>query len=142
MAVFRRRARIVSEIPTASMADIAFNLLIFFLVTTIFDQEKGLPLTLPTPEQQIEVLEKNILRLVIQPDGALELRRGEAPATERVVVAQVGEIWRAEASRNPDMIAAVATHPAASYHQMIDVLDELRAAGARRVSLQVLEEQP
>ena len=35
------------EIPTSSMADIAFLLLIFFLVTTTIDTDKGLGIVLP-----------------------------------------------------------------------------------------------
>jgi len=35
------------EIPTSSMADIAFLLLIFFLVTTTIDMDKGLGIILP-----------------------------------------------------------------------------------------------
>ena len=38
----RKRKFKSSEIPTSSMADIAFLLLIFFLVTTTIDTDKGL----------------------------------------------------------------------------------------------------
>ena len=42
------------EIPTSSMADIAFLLLIFFLVTTTIDIDKGLGLVLPAEGETIE----------------------------------------------------------------------------------------
>ncbi|NIP78095.1 MAG: biopolymer transporter ExbD, partial [Gemmatimonadetes bacterium] len=52
--------------PTSSMADIAFLLLIFFLVTTIFDEEKGLSIVLPEQGEEAEVSQKNVLHLTIQ----------------------------------------------------------------------------
>ena len=48
MAVINQKKSKVSDaIPTASMADIAFLLLIFFLVTTVFPKDKGLEVVLP-----------------------------------------------------------------------------------------------
>ena len=43
------------EIPTSSMADIAFLLLIFFLVTTTIDMDKGLGMVLPAEGEEIEI---------------------------------------------------------------------------------------
>ena len=48
------------EIPQGSLADIAFLLLIFFLVTTTIDMDKGLGLVLPAEGEQTEVAKKNI----------------------------------------------------------------------------------
>ena len=137
--MMRKKNRPSGEIPTASMADIAFLLLVFFLVTTVFDEEKGLPIVLPEQEIEVEVSQKNILHLVIQPDGIVEVKRGESPQIQRVRHNEIGGIWRLALSQNPNMIAAVKTHPNASYRHMVNVLDELQAAGAQRISLQILE---
>ena len=45
-----------------------------------------------------------------------------------------------EVTANPNLIAAVKTHPDAPHRFMIDVLDALQLAGAERISLQILEE--
>ena len=42
-----KKTKVSDEVPTSSMADIAFLLLIFFLVTTVFPRDKGLPMVLP-----------------------------------------------------------------------------------------------
>jgi len=54
MALLKKKKR-VSEIPTSSLADIAFLLLIFFLVSTTIDMDKGLGLILPAEGQEIKV---------------------------------------------------------------------------------------
>jgi biopolymer transport protein ExbD len=124
------------------MADIAFLLLIFFLVTTVFDEDKGLSLVLPEGEKVVDVPPENILFLSVRPDGIIEVRRGESPQTQLVRNRDVSGIWRFEAARNPFLIAAVKTHPDAAYRHMVDVLDQLKAAGAERISLQTMTQSP
>lgn len=43
----QRKTKISSDIPTASMPDIIFMLLIFFMVTTVLKEFSGLPVELP-----------------------------------------------------------------------------------------------
>ena len=50
--IIRRRKRQVPGLNTASTADISFMLLIFFLVTTSMDVDKGLFRMLPSPESK------------------------------------------------------------------------------------------
>ncbi|MGH7482846.1 MAG: ExbD/TolR family protein [Longimicrobiales bacterium] len=140
MAILRKKQRLSGEIPTASMADIAFLLLVFFLVTTVFDEEKGLPIVLPEAEEEVDVPQKNILHLIIRPDGLVEVRRGESPSIQVAQPTEISTIWRFEVSKNPNLIAAVKTYPNSQYRHMVDVLDELQAAGSERISLQLMEE--
>ena len=56
MAVLNnKKSKVSDEIPTSSMADIAFLLLIFFLVTTTFPKDKGLAVVLPEPGEEAQV---------------------------------------------------------------------------------------
>lgn len=140
MAVLnQKRAKVSDEIPSSSMADIAFLLLIFFLVTTVFPKDKGLSVVLPEEESTQEVSQKNILHLLVQPNGIVEVKRGESQQVQTVSPDDVEGIWRQDVAENPNLIAAVKTHPDAPYRFMIDVLDALQAAGSDKISLQVLE---
>lgn len=139
MALMKKKNRVGGEIPTSSMADIAFLLLIFFLVTTVFEEEKGLQIVLPEAQEQVEVSQKNILHIVVQPNGVVRLKRGESPSEQLVQSSELGSIWRQESGQNPNLIAAVKTDPTAPYKFMVDVLDALQSAGASRISLQILE---
>jgi biopolymer transport protein ExbD len=140
MAVLNnKKSKVSDEIPSSSMADIAFLLLIFFLVTTVFPKDKGLAIVLPEEQEVVEVNQKNILHLLIQPNGLVEVKRGESTDVQTVRPEEVEGIWRQDFAGNPNLIAAVKTHPDAPYRFMIDVLDALQTAGADKISLQVLE---
>ena len=140
MAVLnQKKQRVSDEVPTSSTADIAFLLLIFFLVTTTFPKDKGLAIVLPEPGEEAQVSQRNILHLIIQPNGFVEVRRGESQQVQTMSASEVEGLWRQEVAANENLIAAVKTHPDASYSLMVDVLDALHAANAQRISLQILE---
>lgn len=139
MPFMKRKERVSDEIPTASLADIAFLLLIFFLTTTVFNEEKGLPIVLPEQQEEQEVSAKNILFLLVQPDGRVQIKRGESEQLQVVSHREVEGILRTELAANDKLIAAIKTHPDAAYRHMVNVLDEVKLAGAERISLQVLE---
>ncbi len=68
-------ARQVSEINAGSMADIAFLLLIFFLVTTTMDVDTGITRKLPPPppkdQEDIKVKERNVLKVLVNKNDRL-----------------------------------------------------------------------
>ena len=77
MNMFRNTRHKMPALNTTSTADISFMLLIFFLVTTSMDIDKGLPRQLPPKqdqkqtEQSAETAERNLLRLAIKADGTI-----------------------------------------------------------------------
>ena len=141
MAVLNNKKQKVSdEVPTSSMADIAFLLLIFFLVTTTFPKDKGLAIVLPEQGVTQEISQRNILHLIIQPTGIVDVKRGESQQIQQMRAEQIEGLWRQAVADNENLIAAVKTHPDTPYEYMVDVLDALHSANAERISLQVLEE--
>lgn len=70
---FRRRSKATSGIPGSSLADIAFLLLIFFMVTTRFprDRERPIDWAEASAAKQIDEKAKNILNLWLQQDGTI-----------------------------------------------------------------------
>jgi len=135
----KKKSKVSDGVNMASTADIAFLLLIFFLVTTTFPKDKGLSIVLPEPGEEAQVSQKNILHLIIQPSGIVDVKRGESQQIVQMRPSEIEGLWRQEVSANPNMIAAVKTDPEAPYKLMIDVLDALKRANAERISLQILE---
>lgn len=122
----RKRA---AEIPTASMADIAFLLLIFFLVVTTIDVDKGLGLTLPPKGEDIEVRSQNICNILVNAQGAVLI--DEKPAQINLI----NEIITRRITENPKLIISLKTARETKYEVYIRVLDQLKIAGAKRISL-------
>lgn len=140
MAVLNnKKSKVSDEVPTSSTADIAFLLLIFFLVTTTFPKDKGLAVVLPEPGEEAQVSQKNILHLIVMPNGVVDVKRGESQQVQQMRPREIEGLWRQEVTANPNLIAAVKTHPETSYRYMMDVLDALHTANAERISLQILE---
>ena len=76
--MFRRRKHSMPVLNTTSTADISFMLLIFFLVTTSMDIDKGLSRQLPPlddekEEQVIDMDKSNMIRLAISADNQLSI---------------------------------------------------------------------
>lgn len=125
------------SIPTSSMADIAFLLLIFFLVTTVFPKDKGLALVLP--EGTAPVNAENVLHFLVASEDAVTLRYGTNPQSRIIAPREVGSVWQSAVASRPGLIAAVKTGEEVSYGAMMEVLDQLQAVGATRISLQTLD---
>ncbi len=124
------------EIPSASLSDIVFLLLIFFLVTTSIDTEKGLDLVLPPADaEEIDIPKKNIANLFINAEGQA-LIDGEV-----IELNQISEIIRNKIFENPLLIVSVKTHNDTRYDDYIQVLDELKKADAKRISLAEPDQQ-
>ena len=118
------------EIPTGSMADIAFLLLVFFLVTTTIDTDKGLGIVLPPAgDVEIEIKKKNILNCLINSQGKVLL--DEEPTD----VDQIGRIVKKRLSQNPLLIVSVKTHPKTAYSDYVRVIDQLKIANAKKISI-------
>ncbi len=139
MAIMSRKQKVSDEIPTASMADIAFLLLVFFLTTTVFNEERGLPIVLPEQSEEVDVAATNLIFFVVQPDGTVIVRRGESEQEQTISHTGVASILRQELSANDNLIAAIQTHPDAAYRHMVNVLDQVKLTDAERISLQELD---
>jgi biopolymer transport protein ExbD len=136
MAIFKKvRLEEEAEIPTASMADIAFLLIIFFMTTTNFAREKGLKFVLPEKKdqpQEVKIKSENLLKISINDKGELFLNDEEArwENLEREVKLRL--------EKNPNLIILIRTHRDAPYEYMIRAFDAVKAAGGKKVGLGII----
>ena len=133
----KKRNRETPEINGSSLADIAFLLLIFFLVVTTIDVDTGIGLVLPPIPDDIEpppIRERNILNILVDAQGRV-LMDGELTA----VVQVKDKIMRfvnnngvdLELSDSPDdAIVSIKTDRRTPYNIYIDMLDEVMGAYA------------
>ncbi len=127
---FERKSKVASEIPTASMADIAFLLLIFFMVSTTFRREQDRRLTFPKAEatQKIDEKRKNILHVWLEPDGAVYINDRRIPMD--LVAETVLPLYRESERR---LLIAIRGDREVPYRFINAVTEQLREANAVRV---------
>ena len=124
-----KRKKEPAEIPTSSLADIAFLLLVFFLVTTTIDMDKGLTLVLPAPGEEKEIPKENISNLLINAAGMVMM--DEVPLT----ISEIRQIAKTKMAENPNLIFSVKTDRETKYQDFVSVLDQLKMANATRISI-------
>ena len=133
-----KKERSTPEINSSSMADIAFLLLIFFLVTTTIANDRGLSLQLPPDPDQIEnvdikIPERNLFKIQINSADKL-LVEGE-PLTDVAQIKDMIKKFVLNNGRDPEMsdspkeaIVSLKTDRGTSQEKFIEVLDQIQGA--------------
>ncbi len=124
-------------IPTASMGDIAFLIIIFFMTTSIFSRDKGLKIVLPEPGEEVKIKSENIMTVLVNPAGQVLIGEDQTP----VEIPDVRGIVASKLDENPDVAIALKVSRRAPYRTMIDVFDELKLAKAERISLVPVQDE-
>ena len=126
---FKIRRRIEQGIPTGPMADISFLLTVFFMVSTVFVVYRGFPVDLPGAER-IDLLKsrRNVVNVWISPAGRIMVDEYD---TE---LSYVGDVVRRKLEKNPRIVVLVKSDLNTPYRYVSGVIEELKRAGALRVS--------
>lgn len=129
---FKRRSIVQAYIPTASMADIAFLLIIFFMVTTTFSVDKT-KVSLPESFER-EATVPGAAIIVIDSDGSVYLSAGdknpEPAGINDILVFALNLV-----ARMPQMQFTIKAARDAQYRYVDTALEQLRDANARNISL-------
>lgn len=118
------RKTVAAEIPTASMADIAFLLIVFFMLTTVFSANKGMEHVLPPKEDTSEDVDpEESVYIQIFPGGQFAMDKTTYPMD------QVGKVYDYVSSKvqlNAKKPIIVHANREASYGDMVLVVDQLK----------------
>ena len=124
----KRKKELRAKIPTASMSDIAFLLIIFFMTVTVFRKAKGLPVQLPFAKATERILKQRDLAFIwIGKNGKVSVDDNIVPP-ERVV-----PIFRAKVAENPALVVSIKADRNVQYKYVYKVMEALREARALRV---------
>jgi len=133
----KKKKEALGELTMASTSDVAFLLLIFFIVTTIFAAEQGLTLVLPGKQKQqddiVKVKESNIATIVVQESNTVTLDR------KHIEINHIKQAIEDRLLANSKLVVVLQIHPDANYGLMVACLDELRLAKANKVSLKTIK---
>ncbi|MGH7771904.1 MAG: ExbD/TolR family protein [Candidatus Binatia bacterium] len=121
--------KVPCEIPTASMADIAFLLIIFFMLTAVYSSNYGLEYALPKNEDPSNVQPLESMHIHIFGPGNYTIDR--KPAT----LPQIAGYIDSKLKQNPKKPVIIQTEPNVPYYATIDVLDVCKALKVENVSI-------
>lgn len=127
---FKRKSGAESAIPTASLADIAFLLLIFFMVTTVFRREKNRQIDWVNAEatKKIDEKRRHILHLWV-------LENGDVYINDRLVTRpDISEVVRPLYAEDRQLVIALRGDRDTPYRLINQITEELQQAGAVRVT--------
>lgn len=124
----RRKAGSGARIPTSSMADIAFLLIVFFMVTTIFKMEQGLAITLPRSTAGEKIPKENVAHIWIDRTGIISI-------DDLVIsVPDIDYLVSAKLRENRGLIVSFNTDENAPYRVVNEAMERLKLANALRVT--------
>lgn len=113
-------------IPTSSMADIAFLLIIFFMVTTVFSATKGLEFKLPKDDDSSPPESEEAVFIKVYPDSSITVD------CKPMLPEGILDYLEPKLTRNPEKPVILYTDADAPYSAMIDVYDFLAMAKKTR----------
>lgn len=120
-------------VPTASMADIAFLLIIFFMLTTSFSPDRT---SVQLPDSLIRTdVAKEAAIIAVTADGVIVFTSGEEPSRPLSGPEELGALVREIVNLVPGKEFVVKADRTARYEWIDGVLDALRNNGARRIGL-------
>ena len=124
---FQRKSKASDQIPSSSLADIAFLLLIFFMVTTVFRSEQERPIEWPEAQatQQIDEKRQNILYVWVERTGQVWMNDQQIPIDN--VSNLVAPAWIESGRR---LVVSLRADARAPYRYVDAVQNEIRDGGA------------
>jgi len=128
-----KERRADQEINSSSMADIAFLLLIFFLVTTTIMNDKGVDIILPEDGPPKEVNMKNIVNILVNSQGKVMM--GMKGSESGTIISNIGDKATGFINSNKNVIFSVKTDKRTDFQIYLDVLDQLKKANAQKISI-------
>lgn len=136
----RPKRRVGIRIDMTPMVDVAFLLLIFFMVTTVFRRPLAMEVNMPDPGAKVEVPESKVMTVYVDADDTMRARLG----TGDLVEMDWNGLFRAFAENtmtHPDLIVLVKVHRDARYEMMVNMMDALEEAKMERFSVVEMQEK-
>ena len=131
------RSRLSTEntIPMAAMADIAFLLIVFFMLTSTFAKDTGLDISLPKA-QTSQSLPKRDISIWITRSGEVHIGKTIVPADRRQIIAALREALSDTSVKS----VTIRGDEGVSYGSVVRVMDIAKQNGATITLAAVYEE--
>lgn len=112
------------------MADIAFLLIVFFMLTAVFASTQGLQFQFPSDNpNDLNVQPEEAIHIKITGDGQYQVDR------VAMTLPELGGYIKSKMEQNPGKPVIIQTLPDVPYHSMVDVFDLLKQLNVRNISI-------
>ncbi|NWF87907.1 MAG: biopolymer transporter ExbD [Ignavibacteriaceae bacterium] len=135
----RPKRRTSIRIDMTPMVDVAFLLLTFFMLTTVFRRPQTLEIKLPPSSTNVQVSASNLLIIRVDEDHRVFQSTGLGKP-DAVEFSELGNFFRTKAAEDPNTIILVKLDRKSKYHYMVDIIDELNLAKLSRYSVATLSD--
>ncbi len=130
-----KKYREEAEIPTASMADIAFLLIVFFMLTTVFTANKGIEYGIPKKEKNATIKPEESIYIHIKKDGYyVDFKKFDS------IDEISGYIESKMEKTNFKKPVVIRTDPDVNFQKTVTILDLLNQIGVKNISIPTEEE--
>ncbi len=128
---FNRKSKASSAIPSSSLADMAFLLLIFFMVSTTFPKEKPRKLDFPDAEatQKLDTPRRDVVHIYLERDGGVFIN--DAPIPLDRVSDIIAPMY---VETNQRLLTVLRADREVTYGYVDGIQKELQEAGAVRMT--------
>ncbi len=128
--MLRKKRSLEANIPSSSMADIAFLLLIFFLVATVIDVDTGIGMTLPeiTDEPPPPVSKDRMAAVLINENNDVLLDGKPISLFQIKTTLKPRIVSKIELPKKKKLIVSLKTDRRTVYNAYISALDQIKMA--------------
>lgn len=131
----RKTKRLGIHMDMTPMVDVAFLLLTFFMLATVFSRPQAMEINLPESDVPIEIAESKVLTLRGGDDDNIYWNMGTEPG-ESIPYSELNALLvRQRQALGDDLIAILKVDREGSYVNIVDMLDEIKLAGVTKFSI-------
>lgn len=130
----RPKRRVSIRIDMTPMVDIAFLLLIFYMVTTVFSRPLRMEISLPpkpepgTEPPSIKIGESKLLQIFVDKNDSLYYQTGEGmKQPEKIAFDELSDMIDNKNRNIPGFVMVLKMDQAASYSMMVNLIDEIQS---------------
>jgi biopolymer transport protein ExbD len=134
MKIKRKRKKILNIADSGALSDLAFLLIIFFIVIAVFNVNKGFMLGLPQKGSTKIVNVEDIIKVILTSENELIYNN------QNIELSEIEKIVKERLINRPNMTFLLKISPKARYQNVVNVVDSILTLNVDNFSFSMLEE--
>ena len=121
------------------LVDVAFLLLTFFMMTTVFRKPSTMEINLPPNDAKVDIAESNLLTIRIDEAKMIYYNFG-IDVPKKIKFDELSKFLLETSTQNPKLVVLLKIDRKGKFNYMVDVIDELNVAKLDRFSIAPMTE--